>query len=161
MSGRRPSVRALGRDGVCTREGRVPEPPTADVRERMRSVRQKDTRAERCLRSALYRRGLRYRVDIPLLPNMSRRADVAFPREKVAVFVDGCFWHGCPVHGSIPKRNSEWWRAKLSMNKARDADTDARLRALGWVVFRFWEHDDPERAAELVATTVRYRKYRR
>lgn len=158
MSGRGARDRSLERGGVHGPRNVRPDPPTDDVRRRMQSVRQKDTQAERSLRSALHRRGLRYRVDIPPLANQSRRADVVFPREKVAVFVDGCFWHACPIHGSIPKRNSQWWSAKLSGNKARDADTDAQLRAAGWLVLRFWEHDDPDRAAEVVAAVVRGRR---
>lgn len=81
-----------------------------------------------------------------------------FPRIKVAVFVDGCFWHGCPVHGTWPKTNAEFWRKKIETNRARDADTNRRLEALGWTVVRIWAHEDPDEAAERVALVVEGRK---
>ena len=84
-----------------------------------------------------------------------RRADLFFTRAKVAVYVDGCFWHRCPIHGTVPKANREWWLAKLDANVRRDRDTDARLRGGGWSVLRFWEHDDPDLAARAVAARVR------
>jgi DNA mismatch endonuclease (patch repair protein) len=97
--------------------------------------------------------GLRFRVDWRL-PNTRRRADMAFVRAKVAVFVDGCFWHGCPEHGTWPKTNALWWRNKIETNVKRDRDTDARLRATGWTVLRFWEHDKPSRAAKAIRRAV-------
>jgi DNA mismatch endonuclease (patch repair protein) len=72
----------------------------------------------------------------------------------VVIYVDGCFWHSCPEHGTLPKQNREWWSDKLTTNKSRDADTDTRLRADGWTVLRFWEHEDPEVAANIVATEL-------
>jgi DNA mismatch endonuclease (patch repair protein) len=120
----------------------------------MRSQRQRDTAAETALRSLLYRRGLRFRVHYAL-PTLRRRADVAFPRRRIAVFVDGCFWHGCPEHGTWPKQNAEWWRAKIEANRRRDADTDAKLEEQGWTVIRFWEHESPEAAAQEVEEAVR------
>jgi DNA mismatch endonuclease (patch repair protein) len=81
-----------------------------------------------------------------------------FPRLKVAVFVDGCFWHGCPVHGTWPKANSDWWRAKIEANRLRDSDTDRRLSEMGWRVVRIWEHEDPEQAALRIAAVVRNRR---
>jgi DNA mismatch endonuclease, patch repair protein len=122
----------------------------------MQATRQRDTPGELALRSALRALGLRYRVDAAL-PGTRRRADVVFIRAKVAVFVDGCFWHGCPVHGTWPRANAEWWRSKIDGNRARDADTDNRLRASGWLVLRFWAHDDPLDAAEQIAITLRSR----
>jgi DNA mismatch endonuclease, patch repair protein len=86
---------------------------------------------------------------------MRRRTDVAFPARKVAVFVDGCFWHGCPQHGTWPRANAAWWRAKIEGNAARDRDTDARLTAAGWAVLRFWEHEGAAGAAAAVARAVR------
>lgn len=115
----------------------------------MQSTRRRDTPGELALRAALSARGLRYRVDAPL-PGTRRRADVAFVRVKIAVFVDGCFWHGCPDHGTWPKTNARWWRAKIEGNRRRDRDTDRRLRTAGWTVLRFWAHEDADRAAKAV-----------
>jgi DNA mismatch endonuclease (patch repair protein) len=101
--------------------------------------------------------GLRFRVDWPL-PGTRRRADLAFAKARVAVFVDGCFWHRCPLHATWPKANAEWWRAKIDGNYQRDRDTDARLTALGWRVMRFWEHEPVDSAARAVAEAVRRRQ---
>lgn len=120
------------------------------IRERMRTTKQRDTKPELELRRALFRMGFRYRVDVPI-KGSRRRTDIVFRPDRLAVYVDGCFWHSCPEHGSVPKQNSEWWIDKLATNVARDADTDARLGADGWTVLRFWEHEDPEMAAEVVA----------
>lgn len=125
----------------------------------MISTRHRDTGIELALRRALRELGLRYRVDAAL-DGLRRRADVLFPRVKVAVFVDGCFWHGCPNHGTWPKANAAWWRAKIMANVARDRDTDARLRAAGWRVLRVWEHHDPIRAATRIAAAVQKRASR-
>ena len=92
------------------------------------------------LRRELHRRGLRYFVDRAPLKGMRRRADVVFPRRKVAVYVDGCFWHSCPIHATQPRNNAQWWADKLSANVARDRNTDERLEAEGWTVVRVWEH---------------------
>src|SRR4051794_653167 len=92
----------------------------------------RDTRPELLLRSELHRRGLRYRVHVRPIPSVRREADVAFTAAKVAVFVDGCFWHGCPIHRTYPRRNSSFWTDKIAGNRVRDADTDARLCADGW-----------------------------
>lgn len=107
------------------------------------------------MRRLLHARGLRYRVDrvLPGLPR--RRADIVFPRHKLAVFVDGCFWHGCPEHKTVPKTNAAWWAAKLARNAERDRETDTHLVELGWTVLRIWEHEDPDRAADLVEAAVR------
>lgn len=94
------------------------------------------------LRRALHAAGLRYRVDVPLPFDRRRRADIVFPRARVAVFVDGCFWHGCPEHYVAPKANAAFWRGKVEANRARDRDTDRRLHELGWIVVRVWEHDE-------------------
>jgi DNA mismatch endonuclease (patch repair protein) len=120
----------------------------------MRANRGRDTGPEMAVRRALHARGLRYRVDHPLPFDRRRRADIAFTRAKVAVFVDGCFWHGCPDHGSTPRTNSAFWSAKIGRNRSRDADTTERLESLGWSVLRFWEHEEPIRSAEVVALTV-------
>ena len=122
----------------------------------MQRQRQKDTAAEQALRSLLHRRGFRYRVDYPL-PGLRRRADIAFPSKRVAVMVDGCFWHGCPEHGTWPKENAGWWREKIERNRARDRDTDAKLAEAGWVSVRVWEHEDPAGAAARIAAVLSQR----
>lgn len=106
------------------------------------------------MRKELHSLGLRYRVAYPVPGQRRRTIDVAFTRAKVAVFVDGCFWHGCPAHGTRPRANSEWWTAKLAANMARDSDTDRILAELGWRVMRVWEHEDPRLAALRVQATV-------
>lgn len=120
----------------------------------------RDTRPELALRRAIWRLGLRYRVDISPIPGR-RRADLVFTRAKVAVYVDGCFWHSCPQHATVPKENREWWVAKLQANVTRDRDTDALLAERGWVVIRVWEHEDVDAAARRVELAVRQRRYRR
>jgi len=137
-----------------------PRPSSEAVRRRMRSTGQRDTTCEISLRSAVHRLGLRYRVHWRL-PESRRKADLAFPLLKVAVMVDGCFWHGCPLHGTWPKANATWWRNKLLANKARDRDTDITLVAAGWTVLRFWEHEDAGRSARRVAVTVKGRRRKR
>ncbi|AOD24240.1 very short patch repair endonuclease [Rhodococcus sp. p52] len=114
---------------------------------RMSRQRRRDTVPEVALRKELHRRGRRFFVDRAPLPGMRRRADLVFPRRRVAVYVDGCFWHSCPQHATFPKNNAEWWAAKLAANVQRDRDTDARLQAAGWTVVRVWEHEDPVVAA--------------
>jgi DNA mismatch endonuclease, patch repair protein len=120
----------------------------------MQTTRRRDTEPERTLRSMLHRRGLRFRVDHKL-PGLRRRADIVFPRVRVAVFVDGCFWHGCPEHGTWPKANAAWWREKIEANQDRDEDTNRRLRELGWEVIRVWEHEDPAAATRRIERALR------
>jgi DNA mismatch endonuclease (patch repair protein) len=121
----------------------------------MSAARRRDTAAEVALRGELHARGLRYRVTFPVPGQRRRTIDVAFTRAKVAVFVDGCFWHGCPEHGTRPRSNSEWWTTKLAANRARDRDTERLLRDLGWTVVRVWEHESPHLAAERVISAIR------
>lgn len=135
-------------------------PPSPDVSLRMRRVRQKNTSAESALRSALHALGLRYRIQVPVLSRPRRVADVSFIGPRVAVFVDGCFWHGCPKHATWPKQNAEFWRAKIIANRDRDRDTDLRLRSEGWEVVRVWEHEVPDKAASRIARIVERRKAR-
>jgi DNA mismatch endonuclease (patch repair protein) len=116
----------------------------------MRAARQRDTVPELAVRSELHRRGLRFFVDRAPLPSMRRRADIVFPRGRVTVYIDGCFWHGCPEHGTWPKANAEWWRAKIEANRSRDRDTDRRLEEAGWTVVRAWEHESPILVADRV-----------
>lgn len=139
---------------------RVP-PSSPETSRRMAKVRQKGTDAEIALRRALYRRGLRYRIDYEVMKKPRRVADVAFPGLRIAIFVDGCFWHGCPEHATWPKQNAEFWRQKIEANRDRDADTNSRLLDAGWTVLRFWEHESPIRAAESVAQTVAMAKAKR
>ncbi|WP_308407162.1 very short patch repair endonuclease [Streptomyces sp. APSN-46.1] len=125
------------------------------VRAAMRGNRNKDTKPELRLRSLLHKQGLRYRVASRPVPELRRTADVVFTKPKVAVFVDGCFWHGCPEHLRASSRNAEFWRTKIEGNQARDADTDRLLREAGWTVVRVWEHEDPTAAAARVMRVVR------
>ena len=83
-----------------------------------------------------------------------RRIDIAFPRRRLAVFVDGCFWHGCPEHCVIPKANRDWWQWKFETNARRDADTDQHLKSIGWEVVRIWEHVPPHEGADIVTNAV-------
>lgn len=103
--------------------------------------------------------GMRYRVDRAPLKALRRRADIVFGPARVAVFIDGCFWHGCPDHGRPQtKANPAYWSEKMARNRARDADTDAKLAAAGWLVVRVWEHEDPAVVATRVAGAVRQRR---
>jgi len=136
------------------------QPSSPVASRRMAKVRQKGTGAELALRRELYRRGLRYRVGYVVLKRPRRVADIAFPGLKIAVFVDGCYWHGCPEHATWPKHNAEFWRQKIETNRLRDADTNSRLLNAGWTVLRFWEHQSPIDAAETVAQTVAMVKHR-
>ena len=121
----------------------------------MQRQARRDTRPEVSLRRQLWRRGLRYRVEVSPLPELRRRADIVFTRRRVVVYVDGCFWHSCPEHATEPKANQAWWVAKLAANVERDRDTDERLDAAGWQVVRVWEHEDPQEAADRVESAVR------
>jgi DNA mismatch endonuclease (patch repair protein) len=130
-----------------------PDASSSEVRYRMQVTRRRDTPGELALRRALTALGLRYRVDATL-PGLRRRADVLFPRARIAVFVDGCFWHGCPEHGTWPRANATWWKRKIESNQARDRDTDAQLSMKGWRVFRFWAHEDATVAAVRIARAL-------
>lgn len=116
----------------------------------MQRARRRDTKPELALRSELHRRGLRFFVDRAPIPGWRRRADLLFPTQRVAVYVDGCYWHGCPEHGTWPKSNAAWWREKIEQNRRRDADTDQSLHEAGWKSVRVWEHENATDAAELV-----------
>ncbi|RKE21918.1 very short patch repair endonuclease [Streptomyces sp. TLI_171] len=136
-------------------------PPTASspsVAARMSRQVSRDTVQELAVRRLLYHSGLRYRVNARV-PGMPRRTvDILFPGPRVAVFLDGCFWHGCPEHATSPKSNADWWRTKLDRNIARDHETTAHLIAEGWAVLRFWEHHSAEDIAALVQQTVTARR---
>jgi DNA mismatch endonuclease, patch repair protein len=124
---------------------------------RMSKQARRDTEPELLLRRGLHQFGLRYRVDHPLPGMPRRRADILFTRAKVAVFVDGCFWHGCPEHKTTPAHNAAWWTAKLTRNFERDRETDAHLISLGWTVLRVWEHENMTHAATDIGRIVRSR----
>lgn len=121
---------------------------------RMSTAKRRDTAPEMLLRRELHRRSLRYRVVTKVPGNNRRTIDIAFPRQRLAVFVDGCFWHSCPEHGTQPSTNSGWWTTKLKANRDRDADTDRLLAEAGWQVLRIWEHETPADAADRVVEAL-------
>lgn len=116
----------------------------------MKTVRLRDTGPELALRRELHRLGLRYRLHRAVVPGVRRRPDIVFGPKRLAVFIDGCFWHGCPQHATMAKANRQFWQHKIRENKRRDADTDRRLRRAGWWVIRIWEHETVESAARRV-----------
>lgn len=124
------------------------------VRASMRSNRPRDTVPEVRLRSALHREGLRFYKHRRPIPGLRCEPDVVFPRLRLAVFLDGCYWHGCAEHRAIPATNAEWWQAKIRRNRDRDAANDARFVAEGWTVLRFWEHEPVEDVAHAVRLRV-------
>lgn len=126
------------------------------VRRNMQANRGRDTTPELAVRSLLHARGFRYRVNVPLAFDRRRRADITFSRVRLAVFIDGCYWHGCPQHFQLPKTNTTFWRAKIAGNQSRDAETDAALHASGWNVLRFWEHEHPEQVVDAVIRCYRH-----
>jgi DNA mismatch endonuclease (patch repair protein) len=133
----------------------APPPSSSAVRSVMQGNRGQDTKPEVLLRAELHRRGLRFRKHAQPLPDVPCRVDIVFSRARVAVFVDGCFWHRCPKHGVRPHANAGYWNAKLDRNVARDSANDAALRTAGWLVLRVWEHERPPDAADRVEQVVR------
>lgn len=131
-----------------------PGSSSPQVSARMSRAARRETAPELALRRALHADGYRFRVVHPVPGNRRRSIDIAFTRARVAVFVDGCFWHGCPVHGTQPRANSAWWTAKLAANRSRDADTDRLLREAGWQVVRVWEHEPVEQAVAAVVAAL-------
>jgi len=131
---------------------------SASRRRVMQSNRSRDTSPELEIRSRLHRRGFRYRVSTRPLPELRRTADIVHRPSRVAVFVDGCFWHGCPEHYTKPRTNHSYWVPKIEANVRRDRDTDAALAAAGWLVIRIWEHDDPDRAVARVVRAISRRR---
>ena len=131
---------------------------SAGVRASMQSNRGRDTKPELSLRHMLHRRGLRYYVNRRPIPSLRRTADIVFPRRKIAVFVDGCFWHGCPDHHTVSKTNPEYWSEKVRLNKQRDQETTLLMREAGWMVLRFWEHVSAEEASDEVERVVNLRR---
>lgn len=121
----------------------------------MAKVARRDTGPELEIRRELHARGLRYRVDVSPVPSLRGRTDILFRPARVAVYVDGCFWHSCPDHGVLPKGNRDWWREKLAATVRRDRAIDSTLAELGWRVVRVWEHEDPAVAADRIEAAVR------
>ncbi|WP_287004220.1 very short patch repair endonuclease [Gordonia sputi] len=133
---------------------------TPAARASMRSNRRRDTKPEIEVRKLLHASGLRYRVDYaPDRGHLRNRADVVFTRRKVAVFIDGCFWHGCEAHHRLPAANRGYWAAKVERNRERDNRVDAMLRDGGWTVLRFWEHEDSAIVSEAIIDAVRQSVY--
>lgn len=124
------------------------------TRRSMTANRGRDTGPEMAVRSAVHALGLRYRVNTRPEPSLRRTADLVFRRAKVAVFVDGCFWHSCPIHRTRPRANDGFWSEKLERTVARDRETTDALEAAGWLVLRFWEHEDPDEVAERIREAV-------
>ena len=120
----------------------------------MRANRGRDTKPELAVRRIVHAAGYRYRVNARPESDLRRTADLLFTRRKIAVFIDGCFWHGCPEHYIPPKANDGYWSAKVSRNRERDVETTAVLEKRGWRVMRFWEHEDPAEVAEAVISAV-------
>jgi len=129
---------------------RTPPASSVTIKRRMENTRQQDTSPEVQLRKALHRLGLRYFVHRRPIAGLRTKADIVFPRARLAIFIDGCFWHGCPEHGTWPKSNAEWWREKIERNRRRDAEATRLLSQAGWTVLRIWEHEPVQRAVEKV-----------
>lgn len=131
-----------------------PRPSAPETGKRLAQVKQANTSPEIALRQKLHARGLRYRVQVPFLKKPRRTADIVFHGKKVAIFVDGCFWHGCPEHATRPKSNSAFWKDKILTNRAHDQDTNRKLVGAGWKVLRVWEHEDPVKAVDRIETLL-------
>jgi DNA mismatch endonuclease (patch repair protein) len=130
-------------------------PTSAATSARMRMVKRRDTPGELDLRSHLTMSRLRYRVDVEPWPGFRRRVDIAFPKLKIAIFVDGCFWHRCPSHYVPPILNAEWWANKIDSNVRKDTEVGRALSARGWTCLRYWAHADMEEAARQIVHVVR------
>jgi DNA mismatch endonuclease (patch repair protein) len=136
-----------------------PFPTNPAVSKRMRANKKRDTSPELKVRSALHRRGFRFRVNSAIRAGaVKTRGDIVFAPIRLAVFVDGCFWHGCRIHGTDPQRNRAYWSAKLQRNRQRDGLVNSSLRQAGWIVLRYWEHSDPENVADEIAAVIRDRR---
>ncbi|WP_108249961.1 very short patch repair endonuclease [Planctomonas deserti] len=125
------------------------------VRRSMQSNKGRDTKPELAVRRLLHAAGVRYRVNYRPIPRLRRTADIVFTRANVAVFIDGCFWHGCPEHYQRPAANRDFWDSKVTQNATRDLETTRRLEAEGWVVLRFWEHESAADVARAILERVR------
>ena len=121
----------------------------------MQANKGRDTQPELALRSAAHALGLRYRVSVRPLRELRRTADLVFTKARVAVFLDGCFWHGCPDHHTVAATNASFWAEKVESTRSRDRETDRRLADAGWTSIRVWEHEDPVEAAQRIQVVVR------
>lgn len=128
------------------------------TRKTMQGNRGRDTKAELAVRRLVHGAGLRYRVSARPEPDLRRTADLLFTRARVAVFIDGCYWHGCPEHFTMPATNLDYWSTKIGRNQARDMETTTLLEGRGWLVLRFWEHEPPAAVAATIAERVRERR---
>ncbi|MFD2093998.1 very short patch repair endonuclease [Blastococcus deserti] len=147
-----------------TQQAWIPDRIPAPAAPRSRGVsklRRRDSKPEMAVRRLLYARGLRYRVCFRVPGQRRRTIDIAFVGARLAVYIDGCFWHGCPEHAHLPKVNAGWWTRKIAMNQARDAAANGQLAGLGWTVLRFWEHEDPEDVVRQVVATFESARTRR
>ncbi|HML39854.1 MAG TPA: DNA mismatch endonuclease Vsr [Bellilinea sp.] len=135
-----------------------PKPSSFAAKRRMEAAKPKDTLPEIKLRAALKELGIDFEVDVKPIEDLKRRADILFREDGIAVFVDGCFWHGCPIHGTQAKANAEFWTEKIKRNKDRDVDTNQRFEAAGWTVIRVWEHEYPIEAAMKIAEIIERRR---
>jgi DNA mismatch endonuclease, patch repair protein len=135
-----------------------PVASSPEVTARFSRQRRRDTQPEVALRRELHRRGLRFVLHVPVPGFPRRTVDIAFPRRRVAVFVDGCFWHRCPEHATHPAANATWWRSKLDTNHQRDIETNRALESHDWLVVRIWEHEATVDAADKVEAFVRARR---
>jgi DNA mismatch endonuclease (patch repair protein) len=121
----------------------------------MQGNRSRDTTPELAVRRRLHRAGLRFRVALRPVRHLNRTADIVFTRQRIAIFIDGCYWHACPEHRTVARSNAAYWSEKLERNTARDANTTSQLQAAGWTVLRFWEHEDPDAVAATIVAAVR------
>lgn len=129
---------------------------TPGRRRNMQANRSRDTQPELAVRRLIHAEGLRYRVDTQPIPALRRKGDIVFTRCRVVVFIDGCFWHGCPEHGTRTfKTNPEYWTPKIARNQARDGQTTEALVQAGWQVLRYWEHEMPSDVAANIVAVVR------
>jgi DNA mismatch endonuclease, patch repair protein len=132
-----------------------PNPTSAAVSVRMRANKKRDTKPELVVRSLLHGRGLRFRKHLQVrLTELTVRPDIVFPRQKLAVFIDGCFWHNCPTHGNVPRANTDYWRPKLQRNVERDQAVNVALVAAGWSVIRAWEHEPAPEIADRISVAL-------
>lgn len=137
---------------------RNPIPSSQAALRRMQAAKPIDTAPEKALRFLLHQNGLRYRIHVRPIKELNRTADIVFRSAKVAVFVDGCFWHGCPIHGTQAKANATFWRNKIKQNQKRDVNTTKRLKEAGWKVVRVWEHEDPGKVSKQICNIIAKRK---
>lgn len=148
-----------GKSGNDSKSGyRNPLPSSPAALSRMKAAKPKNTAPEMALRALLFKMGLRYQVDARPLKELNRKADIVFRTAKVAIFVDGCFWHGCPIHGTQAKANAEFWNFKIKNNRERDLETTKLLQKAGWRVIRVWEHEDPIKVSKKIYQTLKRRK---